>query len=98
MLRNSIKNSHFLHQEIVDNGHHKVKMTLAEEVSFLNKGAILRELNNLPDETRLTVDMSKSVNIDYDVLEIIDNFQKTSESRNIKVNLINRGDIQTVDY
>ena len=98
MLRNSIKNSHFLHTKIVDNGHHKVKMTLAEEVTFLNKGAILRELNNLPDETHLTIDMSKSVKIDYDVLEIIDNFQKTADNKDIKVNLINRGEIQTVDY
>ena len=98
MLRNSIKNSHFLHTKTVDNGFHKVKMTLAEEVTFLNKGAILRELNNLPDETHLTIDMSKSVKIDYDVLEIIDNFQKTADNKDIKVNLINRGEEQTVDY
>ena len=98
MLRNSIKNSHFLHTKTVDNGYHKVKMTLAEEVTFLNKGAILRELNNLPDETHLTIDMSKSVNIDYDVLEIIDNFKKAAKSKDIKVELINRGEAQTVDY
>jgi len=98
MLRNSIKNSHFLHTKIVDNGHHKVKMTLAEEVSFLNKGAILKELNKLPDETHLTIDMSKSVSIDYDVLEIIDNFEKTAVNKDIKVNLINRGEEQTADY
>ncbi len=98
LLRRNIKNSHFLHTKIVDNGHHKVKMTLAEEVTFLNKGAILRELNHLPDETHLTIDMSKSVNIDYDVLEIIDNFKKTAENKKIKVNLINRGELQTADY
>lgn len=98
LLRRSIKNSHFLHTKTVDNGHHKVKMTLAEEVTFLNKGAILRELNNLPDETHLTIDMSKSVNIDYDVLEIIDNFKNTAENKAIKVNLIARGELQTVDY
>ncbi len=98
MLRNSIKNSHFLHQKVVDNGHHKVKMTLAEEVTFLNKGAILTELNNLPNETHLTIDMSKSVNVDYDVLEIIDNFKKTAKNKDIKVNLINRGKLQTADY
>ena len=98
LLRRSIKNSHFLHQKIVDNGHHKVTMTLAEEVTFLNKGAILKELNNLPRETHLTLDMSKSVNIDYDVLEIIDNFQITAKNRNILVNIINRGEEKTVDY
>lgn len=98
ILRNSFKNSHFLHQEIVDNGHHKVKMTLAEEVSFINKGAILQELNALPNGTKLTIDMGKSVSIDYDVLEIIDNFNSTAKSKGIEVNLINRGEIQTADY
>lgn len=99
LLRNSFKNSHFLHQEVVDNGDHKVKMTLAEEVTFINKGAILKELNELPNETKLTIDMSKSASIDYDVLEIIDNYKTTtSKSKGIEVTLINRGDLQTVDY
>ncbi|MDH5367847.1 MAG: SulP family inorganic anion transporter [Cyclobacteriaceae bacterium] len=99
LIRNSFKNSHFLHQEDVDNGYHKVKMTLAEEVTFINKGAILKALDNLPNDTRLTIDMSKSASIDYDVLEIIDNYKTTtSKSKGVDVKLINRGDSQTVDY
>jgi len=98
ILRNSIKNSHFLHKKEEDNGYHKVKMTLAEEVTFLNKGAILKELNSLPRETQLTIDMSKSAHIDYDVLEIIDNYKNTAESKGVTVVLINRGEEQTADY
>ncbi len=98
LLRNTYKNSHFLHTETVDNGLKKVKMTLAEEVTFLNKGAILNTLNGLPQGTHLTVDLSDSVSIDYDVLEIIDNFKKTSAERDITVELINRGELQTADY
>ncbi len=98
LLRNSLKNSHFLHKEIANNGDKKVKMTLAEEVSFLNKGAILRSLNKLPEGTHVVIDMSKSVSIDYDVLEIIDNFKKTAEEKGIKISLINRGELETVDY
>ncbi len=98
LLRNSLKNSHFLHKQAVNNGQQSVKMTLAEEVTFLNKGAILKELTNLPPNTNLTIDMSKSTHIDYDVLEIIDNFKKTADSKGVTVTLINRGDEQTVDY
>ncbi len=98
ILRNSMKNSHFLHKKVIDNGEHHVKMTLAEEVTFLNKGAILKELDNLPQKTQLTIDMSKSTHVDYDVLEIIDNFKTTSERKDITVNLINRGDLETADY
>ncbi|WP_346752425.1 SulP family inorganic anion transporter [Splendidivirga corallicola] len=98
LLRNSFKNSHFLHKEVINNGRKKVKMTLAEEVTFINKGAILKALNNLPAGTQLTIDMSKSVGIDYDVLEIIDNYKNTSGNKGIEVKLVNRGDLQTADY
>ena len=96
-LRKSFQNSHFLHQEFVDE-EKIVKMTLAEEVSFLNKSAILKALTELPEETQLTIDMSKSENIDYDVLEIIDNFTNTAELKNITVKLINRSDVVIADY
>lgn len=98
ILLKSVKNSHFLHQEVVDNGNHKVKLVLAEEVTFLNKGAILKELDGLPNNTLLTIDMSNSYHIDYDVLEIIDNYKNTAETRGVEVKLINRGDRQTADY
>jgi MFS superfamily sulfate permease-like transporter len=98
LLKNSIKNSHFLHAKTTDNGEHKVKMTLAEDVSFLNKGSILKELNNLPNGTHLIVDMSNSFSIDYDVLEIIDNYKKTAKNKGVTVDLINRGEKPTVDY
>lgn len=98
LLRNTYRNSHFIKTEKSSEGNKKVKMTLAEEVTFLNKGAILNALNNLPEGTELTVDLSDSVSIDYDVLEIIDNFKKTSKEKNITVDLINRGDLKTADY
>ena len=97
LLRRSYQNSHFLHRESKEDPHN-VKMTLAEEVSFLNKGAILEELNKLPNGTALTIDMSKSTMIDYDVLEIIDNFKIAAKQKGITVELLNRGDKLTADY
>lgn len=90
ILRRSFSNSHFLHLENDNNGRCKVKMTLAEEVYFLNKGAILSELTRIEDGCQVTIDMSRSVNIDYDVLEVINNFRKTAKTRNIEVTIIDR--------
>ncbi|MFZ1805776.1 MAG: SulP family inorganic anion transporter [Cyclobacteriaceae bacterium] len=87
ILRRSFKNSHFLNVES-SSGKNRVKMTLAEEVYFLNKGAILNELNNVRNGCHVTIDISRSVNIDYDVLEIINNFRKTAKSRDIEVTFI----------
>ncbi len=91
ILRNSYKNSHFMHRERNGNGDHKVKLTLAEEVVFLNKGSIKKELSSVPAGAEVTIDMSKSVSVDYDVLEIIEDFQKQAHTRDIDVTLITYG-------
>ena len=97
-LVKSANNSHFMHIEEVEDGQHNVTMTLAEQVMFLNKGAILKALNKLPRGTHLVINMSKSVFIDYDVLEIVVNFKNTSESKGIKTKLIHKEKIRTADY
>ena len=100
ILRRNYKNSHFLHLEdkLDEEDHHKIKITLSEEVTFLNKAAILAELNRILPDSLVTIDMSKSHSIDYDVLEIIDNFSKTAGENNITVSLVGRGERKTVDY
>ncbi|MCB0495170.1 MAG: SulP family inorganic anion transporter [Cyclobacteriaceae bacterium] len=100
ILRRNFKNSHFLHLEdkLEQDKHHKIRITLSEEVTFLNKAAILKELNDIKPDSEVTIDMSKSFSIDYDVLEIIDNFTQVAEEKNIKVTLIGRGEEVTADY
>lgn len=88
ILLNNYKNSHFLHIEDKSNGKHKIKMTLAEEVTFLNKGAILRELNNLPENTFLELDVRKTKVLDYDILEILDEYAIKAKNRNIVIKLV----------
>ena len=88
ILRNSYKNSHFLHREKTPSGSDKVKITLAEEVVFLNKGRIKKELNELPKGAQITIDMSKSLSVDHDVLELIDDFKNQAQTKNIHVTLI----------
>ncbi|MCH9697309.1 MAG: SulP family inorganic anion transporter [Gammaproteobacteria bacterium] len=87
ILRDNFRNSHFLHIEKSE-GAHAVKLTLAEEVSFLNKGAISRVLNSFKQGTDLTIDLSKCYSIDYDVIEIIENYRKSSADRKVKVTII----------
>lgn len=88
ILVKNYQNSHFLHIVEEDNGVHRVRMTLSEEVSFLNKGAILRELNNLPDYTHLELDVTKCIRLNFDILEILDEFAYKSKSRHINISVI----------
>jgi MFS superfamily sulfate permease-like transporter len=87
VLRDSYYNSHFLHRESVGEKE-TIKLTLAEQVVFLNKGRIKKELSEVEEGAHVTIDMQKSVKVDYDVLEIIEDFTNSAKSKNISVELI----------
>ncbi len=88
ILIKSYQNSHFLHIEDKSNGKHRIKMTLAEEVTFFNKGAILKELDSLPIDTYLELDVRKTRYLDNDIIEILDDFAYKAKERNIDIMLI----------
>jgi MFS superfamily sulfate permease-like transporter len=90
LLRNSYRNSHFMHIEESQDGGQVVRMTLAEEVIFLNKGAIRSELNRVTEGSRVIIDISRSYSIDYDVMEAIEDFKEQARTKNIVVEIITR--------
>jgi len=88
ILIKSFQNSHFLHIEDNSNGKHKIKMTLAEEVTFFNKGAILNELDRLPEGSSLELDVRKTRYLDNDIIEILEDFALKAKEREINIQLI----------
>ncbi|SFC72185.1 Sulfate permease, MFS superfamily [Algibacter lectus] len=90
ILLKSYQNSHFLHIEDNSNGKHKIKMTLAEEVTFFNKGAILKELDSLPIDTYLEINLIKTRYLDNDIIEILEDFLLKAEERNIDIKLVSK--------
>ncbi|MFZ9673305.1 MAG: SulP family inorganic anion transporter [Flavobacteriaceae bacterium] len=87
ILIKSYQNSHFLHLEDQSNGRPKFKMTLAEEVTFFNKGAIIRELEALPDHTLLEVDVRKTRYLDQDIIEIFQDFAVKAQTKQIDIRI-----------
>ena len=88
ILIKSFQNSHFLHIEDKSNGKHRIKMTFAEEVTFFNKGSILKELDSLPRDTYLELDVRKTRYLDNDIIEILDDFAFKAKERNIDIQLM----------
>ena len=88
ILIKSYQNSHFLHMEDISNGKMKYKITLAEEVTFFNKGAILKELDQLPEDSFLELDVRKTRYLDNDIVEILEDFSEKAKSRSICIKLI----------
>ena len=98
ILYKSYQNSHFLHIEDKSNGKQKIKMTLAEEVTFFNKGAILKELDALEENSYLELDVRNTRYLDNDIIEILEDFQEKAKNRNITINLIStRGTVENPD-
>jgi len=98
ILIKSFQNSHFLHIEDHSNGVHKIKMTLAEEVTFFNKGAILKELDLLPHNSCLELDVTKTRYLDNDIIEILEDFSEKAQRKQIDIKLISvRGVVKNPD-
>ena len=88
VLIKSYQNSHFLHIEEQNKDKGKIKMTLAEQVTFFHKGAIIKELDNLPENSSLELDVRKTFYLDNDIIEILDDFSLKAKLRNISIKLV----------
>ncbi len=97
ILIKSYQNSHFLHIEDKSDGKHRITMSLAEEVTFFNKGAILKELDSLPRDTYLEINLLKTRYLDNDIIEILEDFLVKAKERNIEIKLVSkRGTVENL--
>ena len=65
-----------------------IRLELTEDVTFMHKASIQRTLSQIPDGTKVIIDASKSINIDFDVVEIIEEFKTNAGFRDIDLELI----------
>ena len=88
ILIKSYQNSHFLHMEKSGDKIKSIKIRMAEEVTFINKGAILNELNSIPEGTSLEIDVRSTRYLDNDIIEILEDFLERAKLDSIKITLV----------
>lgn len=89
-LRHSYRNSHHMKETVsTEEGQELHHLVLAEEVSFFNKANVIKELDEIPANSKVIIDCSKSKSIAYDVIEIIQNYMSNAKTKNITVETIN---------
>lgn len=93
ILIKSFQNSHSMEVE-QGNAPSKITMTLAEEVTFFNKARILKELNHLPNDALLELDIRKTQYLDNDIVEILDDFVPKAREKNIHIKWITKQGVQ----
>ena len=89
-LRHSYRNSHYMKETITtDEGQEVHQLVLAEEVSFFNKASVIKELDEIPANSKVIIDCTKSKSIAYDVVELIRDYRSNAKIKNIEVETIN---------
>lgn len=68
--------------------HRRVRLTLAEQVTFLNKARINQALHDLPHGSAVTVDATRSKHIDHDVVELLHDFEQNARARGITLRML----------
>ncbi|MDH4467137.1 MAG: SulP family inorganic anion transporter [Bacteriovoracaceae bacterium] len=68
-----------------------------KDISFLNKSELRKIFMSIPNNSKITIDGSRSVQIDIDIIETIEEFQLSCGSRKIEV-VIMRSPLATHPY
>ncbi len=85
VLHHNLRNPFTISQHATDSPNFRI--TLADEVSFLNKGRILQQLQLIPAHSHVLIDGTQSKVVDFDVLEILRDFSGNASARNIVVEI-----------
>ena len=96
ILKNTYKAGYTLHQE--KEGASKLYLfRLAINVSFINKKKLKDELEKVSPGSIVSIDGSHSVYIDYDVLEVINEFKSKARYKNIELRMAGIPDVETLE-
>ncbi|MBS1936252.1 MAG: SulP family inorganic anion transporter [Bacteroidetes bacterium] len=69
-----------------------VRIALGEETSFLNKASIQRTLDELPPGSRIVIDVSRTVALDIDIQEILDDGRMRASERGSVVEVVGQSE------
>lgn len=86
ILRNNYKIPFLLVERDVEPGG-PICIQLSEDVSFLNKASIQRALTEMPAGTEITIDASRTMALDPDVLEILQDAEFRAKENGNKVTI-----------
>jgi SulP family sulfate permease len=84
--RNTFQSINITKDEFGNETHHIV---MAEEISFFNKAKLIETLDSIPHGSLVIIDCTKSKSIEYDVRDVIKNFESNAKTKNIRIEKIN---------
>jgi len=64
------------------------RLVLPQQMTFLNKGALVAELDSIPKHSQLIIDARYTQYIDKEILEVLKEFKEEASNKQISLNLI----------
>lgn len=95
IFRNTYKAGFSLERTIEDGLPH-FQFRMALNVSFINKKKLKDMLEQVPPYSRVSIDASSSVYVDYDVIEVINEFRSKAEHKHIRLRLLGIPEVETI--
>jgi MFS superfamily sulfate permease-like transporter len=96
IFKNTYKAGFTLQQKSEGHSNHYY-FRLAINVSFINKKKLKDELEKIPDYSIVDIDGGHSVYIDYDVIEVINEFKAKAHHKHIELHLQGIPDVETIE-
>ncbi|MCV9385871.1 SulP family inorganic anion transporter [Reichenbachiella ulvae] len=87
ILWNNFKTPYHFDPDHVKEGQ-PITIALSDNVTFLNKASIIKTFNVLPDDSEVIIDATRTQEIHWDVMELIEDFKINSKNRGIDLKLV----------
>lgn len=87
ILRDNYKN--FSTINTIEHSENRYVIHLANQMTFLNKARFREVLQRIPEDSHVIIDGSQCRYLDFDVIEVIDEFKQTAAYKDIHLELIN---------
>lgn len=87
ILWNNFKTPYHFDPDEIKEGE-PIRIELSEDVSFLNKAGFIKTFGLLPNDSHVIIDATRTKDIHWDVLEVIEDFKINAKSKGIKLELI----------
>lgn len=86
ILYKNYKTAYFIDPNKTDEG--PIYLTLSQHATFLNKANIMQTLDDLKDGSDVVLDLSKTIDMDYDITEALKDFKASCVDREITLKII----------
>ena len=88
ILHSSLKRPLYKTFEKHSTGENVLRIELPNQVSFLNRAALLEQLKKIPSDSNLLIDATNTDYIDPDILDVINDYKAGSKSTQFKLSLV----------